>query len=106
MRCARKPLYPWEVRRPWGGTDPGARSGGLNLGDIFAGGAGYKPLTASPTSSLNLLGKIERWGIGTGTQLRDLTLKVEQLTGAQLQELIKKLPDGMTYGLDLEREDG
>jgi hypothetical protein len=89
-----------------GQTDGDGSVAHTNLGDIFAGGAGYKPLSASPTSSLNLLGKIERWGIGTGTQLRDLTLKVEQLTGAQLQELIKKLPDGMTYGLDLEREDG
>ncbi|MFD1380627.1 hypothetical protein [Fodinicurvata halophila] len=55
---------------------------------------------------MNLLGKIEQWGIGTGTQLRGLTLRVDQLTGAQLQELIRKLPDGMTYALDLEKEDG
>ena len=64
------------------------------------------PHSAPPTSSLNLLGKIETWGIGTGTQVRSLTLKVDQLTGAQLQELIRKLPDGMTYGLDLEKEEG
>ncbi len=75
-------------------------------GDIFGGGAGYTPCSSQATSSLNLFGKVETWGIGTGTQVRSLVLKVEQLTGAQLQELIKKLPDGMTYGLDLEKEDG
>ncbi len=74
-------------------------------GDIFGGGAGYTTFVAPVTSSLNLLGKIETWGIGTGTQVRSLVLTVEQLTGAQLQELIRKLPDGMTYGLDLEKED-
>ena len=54
---------------------------------------------------LNLLGKVELWGIGTGTQLRSLSLRVGQLTGAQLQELIKRLPDGMHYELGVEKED-
>jgi hypothetical protein len=31
VRCAHKRLCPWEFRRSWGGTDPGRRSGGLNL---------------------------------------------------------------------------
>ena len=39
-----------------------------------------------------------------GTQLQSLQLTVEKLTGAQLQDLIKKLPDGMTYEMDLEKE--
>jgi hypothetical protein len=93
---------------PEGGTgDPGPTAGGEpSPGGIFGGGRGYKPFSAPATSSLNLLGKIETWGIGTGTQLRSLELKISQLTGAQLQELIKKLPDGMTYELGLEKEDG
>jgi hypothetical protein len=31
-------------------------------------------------------------------------VKVEKLTGAQLQELLKKLPDGMTYELGVQKE--
>jgi hypothetical protein len=75
-------------------------------GDIFGDGTVYTPFSTSATSSLNLIGRVETWGIGTGTQVRSMVLKVEQLTGAQLQDLIKKLPDGMTYGLDLEKENG
>ncbi len=88
-------------------ADEGAAGGtpGPSTGDIFGGGAGYTQCSVPATSSLNLLGQVETWGVGTGTQVRSLVLKVEQLTGAQLQELIRKLPDGMTYGLDLEKED-
>ena len=56
------------------------------------------------TSALNLLGRIESQGIRAGTQLHDLQLKVDKLTGAQLQEMLRKLPDGMTYELGLEKE--
>ncbi len=34
-----------------------------------------------------------------------MRLEVDNLTGAQLQDLLKKLPDGMTYKLDVEKED-
>ena len=85
-----------------GDKDPGQ----THLGDIFGGGAGYSTCSAATNSALNLLGQVEGWGIGTGTQVRALTLRVDRLTGAQLQDLLKKLPDGMTYGLELTREDG
>jgi hypothetical protein len=62
-------------------------------------------LTAPATSALNLLGKIESWGITTGTQVQDVQLKVANLTGAQLNELLKKLPDGITYELTLNKEE-
>ena len=62
-------------------------------------------MNAPATSALNLLGKIEGWGIGPGTQLQGMRLRVDQLTGSQLQDLIKKLPDGMTYELDVDKED-
>lgn len=75
-------------------------------GDIFGGGNGATYHSSPATSSLNLLGKVETWGIGAGTQVTSLSLKIDQLTGAQLQELINKLPDGMTYGIDLQKEDG
>jgi hypothetical protein len=35
-----------------------------------------------------------------------VTIKVSTATGAQLRELLKKLPDGMTFELSLEKEDG
>jgi len=74
-------------------------------GGIFGGGASYSNFSAPATSALNLLGKTEAWGINAGTQLQALQLKVDRLTGAQLQELLKRLPDGMTYELAIEKED-
>ena len=73
-------------------------------GGIFGGGAELVEHTADATSALNLLGKIESWGIGAGTQVQDLALKVGTLTGAQLEALLKALPDGMTYELKLNQE--
>ena len=61
--------------------------------------------TAGATSALNLLGKVESWGITMGTQVQDVQLKVANLTGAQLTELLKKLPDGITYELTLNKEE-
>ena len=77
-------------------------------GGIFGGVASptLKPLsTNGATSALNLLGKVESWGITTGTQVQDIQLKVANLTGAQLNELLKKLPDGITYELTLNKEE-
>ena len=87
-------------------TGEGATSigGQPNPGGIFDGGAGLTFHTNPATSPLNLLGKLEEWGIGAGMQVTSLSLKVDQLTGAQLQELINKLPDGMTYGIDLQKD--
>jgi hypothetical protein len=73
--------------------------------DIFGGTATFTQLSIPATSALNLLGKVESWGIGPGTQLQTMCLMVDNLTGAQLQDLLKKLPDGMTYELDVEKED-
>jgi len=101
---------------PGGGIPTGTTTGGVGdpgttegahpePEDIFDGGASYTKFTAPANSALNLLGKIESWGIGAGTQIRSMELKIDQLTGAQLHDLIRKLPDGMTYELDLDKED-
>jgi hypothetical protein len=74
-------------------------------GDIFGGGA-TKTYSAPATSSLNLMAKVESWGIGQFTQVKSVSLRVEGLTGAKLNELLKKLPDGVTYSLDVEKEEG
>ncbi len=73
---------------------------------IFSAGPTLKHLsTIGSTSALNLLGKVESWGIKTGTQVQNVQIKVDNLTGAQLNELIKKLPDGITYELALSKEE-
>ncbi|WP_374617340.1 DUF499 domain-containing protein [Thauera aminoaromatica] len=93
---------------------PGETAGGGSApppGGIFGGGApaaGSKPripLSNPPTSPLNLIGKLEGWGIGPATQVSEVSIKVPAATGAQLKELLKKLPDGMTFELSLEKED-
>jgi hypothetical protein len=76
---------------------------------IFGGDSGaaiLTPLHAPPTSPLNLIGKVEGWGIGPGASLRELSIKVGSLTGAQLQKLLRALPDGMTYELECKKEEG
>lgn len=62
------------------------------------------PLANPATSPLNLIGKIESWGIGPATRVADVSIKVSAATGAQLKELLRKLPDGMTFELNLEKE--
>ena len=103
---------PRETTQP-GGSPPigGTVTPGDNPANPIGGGGifGGTPATRVPvnipsTSSLNLLGRIESQGIKAGTQLHDLHLKVDKLTGAQLQEMLRKLPDGMTYELGLEKE--
>jgi hypothetical protein len=92
---------------PTGGfTTPPPSDGG-----IFGGGApvaGNKPhvsLNNPATSPLNLIGKLENWGVGPATQVAEVTIKVSSATGAQLKELLKKLPDGMIFELSLEKEE-
>ena len=87
------------------GTGVDAVGGGDKGGSIFGGGAGFRPFASEATSALNLLGKVESWGISTGTQVQDLSLKVGRLTGSQLTKLLRSLPDGVTYELSLNKED-
>lgn len=83
----------------------GGEAGGP--GNIFTASAEpeLRPYASHSTSALNLLGKVESWGISTGSQVRELSLKVGHLTGAQLNELLRKLPDGLTYELSLQKEE-
>ena len=95
-----------------GTTTPGSTTDettGTVQTNLFGGSGGTttppkKPLSAAPTSGLNLLGQVESWGIGPATTVTNISLKVGKMTGSQLQQLLKHLPDGATYGLDLEKE--
>lgn len=91
---------------PGGFTTPAPTGGG-----IFDGSStppGNKPrvsLNNPATSALNLIGKLEGWGIGPATPVTEVTIKVTAATGAQVKEMLKKLPDGMTFELSLEKDD-
>ena len=88
-----------------GGQDrPNPAAG--NDGSIFepATTKGRTPHSALPTSNLNLLGQLEQWGIRPATPVANVSISVAQLTGSQLEQLLKRLPDGVTYGLELEKE--
>lgn len=95
---------------PAGGDNTPGTGTSPNGGDIFGGGTSSTtkpriPLSNPPTSPLNLIGKLEGWGIGPATPVAEVSIKVSAATGAQLKELLKKLPDGMTFELSLEKED-
>jgi hypothetical protein len=67
-------------------------------------GPTLKPFGTPPKSPVNLLGEVEKWGINPATTVSNVNLNVSQMTGAQLNELLKKLPDGVTYSLNLDKE--
>ena len=83
------------------GTSP-THPGGA--GSIFGGSSNLVPYASGATSALNLLGKVESWGITTGTPVQDMSLRVSSLTGAQLTKLLRELPDGITYELSLNKD--
>ena len=90
-----------------GGTGGQAGTGGVGPSGIFGGGdGGFRAFqTESPTSALNLAGRLETWGVNPGTQVHDAAISVSKMTGAQLEKLVKNLPDGLTYSLSIKRED-
>ena len=57
------------------------------------------------TSALNHIGQLEAWGIGPATPVVNVNLKISSATGAQLKDILKKLPDGLTFDLSLEQEE-
>lgn len=61
-------------------------------------------MSTPATSPINLIGKMESWGINPATSVAQITIKVSSANGAQLKELLKKLPDGMIFELSLEKE--
>jgi hypothetical protein len=105
------PGTPAPSANPTPPAEPPTRGAIPEPGGIFGGGAPAP--TARPrvslsnpaTSPLNLIGKLEGWGIGPATPVADVSIKISAATGAQVKELLKKLPEGMTFELSLEKED-
>jgi hypothetical protein len=96
--------------QPNGGQPtPGQPPGGpANSDDIFGTGKGAQKTYQSekPTSALNLLSQIEKWGVNAGANVANVTLVVNVTTGAQLAALIKKLPaDGLLWDIQLDKEE-
>lgn len=67
--------------------------------------ARYNSFSIPATSALNLIGKVESLGINAGTSVKELEIKVDTLSGAQLQKLLRSLPDGLTFELILKKEE-
>jgi len=84
-----------------GGTSTPHDGGGST---IFEGASEVVDHSSDATSALNLLGKVESWGIGTGSRVQDMSIRVSSLTGAQLDKLLRALPDGIKYELRLKKE--
>jgi hypothetical protein len=85
------------------GIPPSPTPGGIFGGDTTTAKPRI-PLSNPATSPLNLIGKFEGWGIGPVTKVAEVLIKVPTATGAQLKDLLKKLPEGMTFELNLEKE--
>ncbi len=102
------PLTPATATNPTA-TTPFSLTGGVAsnpFGSLPTAPAGptLKPFGTPPKSPVNLLGEVEKWGISAATNVSNVNLNVTKMTGAQLNELLKKLPDGVTYSLNLDKE--
>jgi Protein of unknown function (DUF499) len=63
-----------------------------------------KPFSTPPKTPVNLLGEVEKWGVNPATNLTNVNINISQMTGAQLADLLKKLPDGPMFSLSLDKE--
>jgi hypothetical protein len=93
---------------PAGPPPGGQTSGGAAIDpDAIFGGTPVAQLVhhqAPATSALNLLGRAENWGIDPATKVQNVSLKITELSGAQLHNLLKNLPDGISYELEVDKE--
>jgi len=78
---------------------------GNNDNPVGPGGKPRVALSNPATSALNLIGKLEGWGVGPATRLADVSIKLSAANGAQLKKLLRDLPDGITVELSIEKEE-
>jgi hypothetical protein len=74
------------------------------FGNPLPGAPIPQPFGSSPKTPVNLLGEVEKWGISAAVKLTNVSINTSEMTGAQLADLLKKLPDGVMYSLSLEKE--
>lgn len=87
---------------PFGGGAPTPSTGGGGGG--ITGAVPTSSHFSEANSPLNLLGKIESWGVSGATKVRTIEISTAEFSGKQLQELIRKLPEGK-YALKIEKEE-
>lgn len=90
----------------WGGTNPMPDGGAYPPSG--AGGVRdhqYIRREKARSSALNHISQLELWNIGPATPVQDVTLKLSNANGAQLKSILKNLPDGLVFDLELEQED-
>jgi len=61
--------------------------------------------TKERSSTLGHIGQMESWGIGPATPMKEITLRIPNATGAQLKDILKRLPDSLLFDLSLEQEE-
>lgn len=103
--ATQDPVPPYVPVPAGGGGPPLPPPGGLFGGTPTAAAPQRRTVESAPNSPLNLLGQLEKSKVGPGTKVHSASLRVEGMSGAQLQDWIRKLPDGLRYGLSLEVEE-
>ena len=103
--CEKSPLHSEETTENDNNATSKSSTTPAGTGNIFAPDVELVPHLADATSALNLLGKVESWGITAGSQVQHMALRISSLTGAQLNQLLRALPDGMSYELSLNKEE-
>jgi len=73
--------------------------------DIFSSttSSNYTHLESEYNAPLNLLAKTESWGIYPGSDLKGVSIQVENMNGSQLRRLLQQLPDGFKYKMSLDK---
>ncbi len=67
--------------------------------------ATFKPIVIEASDMLTLRSKVkDTHNINAGTKVRTVVLRTAELTGSQLEKLIKDLPEGTEFALELEVE--
>ncbi|HLP43276.1 MAG TPA: DUF499 domain-containing protein [Fibrobacteria bacterium] len=103
------PVVPAPSQLPGGNSSdtpsssPALPAPGLNPFGVVPGPT--RTIRFEPNSPLNLLDRLERERINAGSRLRRVSIQVDDLTGAQLQKLVKDLPDGLRFQLEMDKEE-
>lgn len=95
----------------WTGGLGGGTGGGIGTGGGAGAGGGTPTPSAITTKksagarkAINLLGDLRSWGIGSGNNLVQVRLRMDGISGKDLEEVLKKLPAKLTIALEVDQE--